>query len=127
MERRGPKRQRPMPSGEVHRLFSCTITTNAQLPFDGTVADSIWVSMDGVGEAHERIRGKGTFERLEKNVATCGCKNLSANMAINSINYDSVGAAIEYVASNPAFKCISLNFHTPFQGQNRWNCLMTRG
>ena len=97
-------------------FFSCTITTNAQLPFDGTVADSIWVSMDGVGEAHERIRGKGTFERLEKNVATCGCKNLSANMAINSINYDSVGAAIEYVASNPAFKCISLNFHTPFPG-----------
>ena len=48
-------------------FYSCTITTNAQLPFDGTVADSIWVSMDGVGEAHERIRGKGTFARLEKN------------------------------------------------------------
>ena len=42
-------------------FYSCTITTNAQLPFDGTVADSIWVSMDGVGEAHERIRGKGTI------------------------------------------------------------------
>ena len=97
-------------------FFSCTITTNAQMPFDGSVADSIWVSMDGVGEYHERIRGKGTFERLEKNVAVCGCKALSANMAINVENCDSVAAALEYVAASPYFKCISLNFHTPFPG-----------
>lgn len=97
-------------------FFSCTITTNAQMPFNGTVADSIWVSMDGIGEAHDRIRGKGTFARLEKNVAVCRCRSLSANMAINSLNYNSVGETIEYVASNPAFKMISLNFHTPFPG-----------
>ncbi len=97
-------------------FFSCTITTNAQLPFDGSVADSIWVSMDGVGEYHERIRGKGSFARLESNVATCGSKHLSANMAINTLNCDSVSAAIEYVAKSPYFKSISLNFHTPFPG-----------
>ncbi len=97
-------------------FFSCTITSNAQLPFDGSVADSIWVSMDGVGEAHDLIRGKGAFARLEKNVADCGCPALSANMAINSLNYESVANAIEYVASNPAFRMISLNFHTPFPG-----------
>ena len=28
-------------------FFSCTITTNAQLPFAGCKADSIWVSLDG--------------------------------------------------------------------------------
>ena len=97
-------------------FYSCTITTNAQKPFDGTVADSIWVSFDGVGEYHERIRGKGTFARLEENVAKCGCKALSANMAINVLNYESVGAAIEYVQASPWFKMISLNFHTPFPG-----------
>lgn len=97
-------------------FYSCTITTNAQLPFDGTVADSIWVSMDGVGEAHERIRGKGTFARLEKNVAGCGCRNLSANMAINVLNADAVAGVIEYVAASPYFRSVSLNFHTPFPG-----------
>ena len=97
-------------------FFSCTITTNAQKPFDGTVADSIWVSMDGVGEYHDRIRGKGAFERLEKNIASCGCKALSVNMAINTLNVESVGPAIEYAASNPNIKSISLNFHTPFEG-----------
>lgn len=97
-------------------FYSCTITTNAQKPFDGTAADSIWVSMDGVGETHERVRGKGTFARLEENVAGCGCNRLCANMAINTLNADSVAAAIEYVKKSPYFKMISLNFHTPFPG-----------
>lgn len=97
-------------------FFSCTITTNAQLPFDGTVADSIWVSMDGVGTYHDAIRGSGTFAKMEENIAVCGCKRLSVNMAINTLNCDSVAAAIEYVAANPYLKSISLNFHTPFEG-----------
>ncbi|MGN1226088.1 MAG: radical SAM protein [Candidatus Cryptobacteroides sp.] len=97
-------------------FFSCTITTNAQLPFPNSKADSIWVSLDGVGEYHERVRGKGTFERLEKNVASSGHPALSANMAINTLNVDSVEAAIQYVKDSPYFQKISLNFHTPFPG-----------
>ena len=97
-------------------FFSCTITTNAQLPFPDSKADSIWVSLDGVGEYHERVRGKGTFERLEKNVAASGHPALSANMAINTLNVDSVEAAIKYVKDSPYFQKISLNFHTPFPG-----------
>ena len=72
--------------------------------------------MDGVGESHERIRGKGTFARLEKNIAGCGCRNLSANMAVNVLNADAVAETIEYVAASPYFRMISLNFHTPFPG-----------
>lgn len=97
-------------------FFSCTITTNAQLPFPNSKADSIWVSLDGVGEYHERVRGKGSFERLEKNVASSGHPALSANMAINTLNVDSVEAAIQYVKDSPYFQKISLNFHTPFPG-----------
>lgn len=97
-------------------FFSCTITTNAQLPFDGTKADSIWVSMDGVGEYHDSIRGKGAFDRLEKNIASCGCKALSVNMAVNSLNCEGVAQAIEYAKANPYIKSISINFHTPFAG-----------
>ncbi len=97
-------------------FFSCTITTNAQKPFRNSKADSIWVSMDGVGEYHDRVRGKGTFSRLEQNAADCAHPALSANMAINTLNVDSVGAAIEYIKNSPYFKSISLNFHTPFKG-----------
>lgn len=97
-------------------FFSCTITTNAQKDFSGSKADSIWVSLDGAGKAHDSVRGEGTFARLEENVAKCGVKYLSANMAINTLNADAVADTIEYVAKSPYFKSISLNFHTPFPG-----------
>ena len=97
-------------------FFSCTITTNAQKPFAGSKADSIWVSMDGVGKYHDMVRGEGTFARLEKNARESGFKNLSVNMAINVLNVDGVAEAIEYIAASPFFKEISLNFHTPFPG-----------
>lgn len=97
-------------------FYSCTITTNAQRPFVNSRADSIWVSLDGIGQWHEQIRGQGTFERLEKNIATCNHKALSANMAINTLNYQGVAPTIEYVKNSPYLKSISLNFHTPFEG-----------
>jgi MoaA/NifB/PqqE/SkfB family radical SAM enzyme len=31
-------------------FYSATVTTNAQIPFPGCEADSIWVSLDGLGE-----------------------------------------------------------------------------
>ena len=97
-------------------FFSCTITTNAQKDFSNSHADSIWVSLDGVGEYHNAVRGNGVFERLEKNVAACGHPAVSFNMAINTLNKDAVAATIEYAEKNPAIKSISLNFHTPFEG-----------
>ena len=103
---------------EAKRLgfFSCTITTNAQKPFPHSHADSIWVSLDGIGDYHERVRGKGTFERLEQNIATCGHKALSANMAVNTLNWQSVGETIEYVKKSPYFKSISFSLNIPFDG-----------
>lgn len=97
-------------------FFSATVTTNAQLPFANCVADSIWVSLDGLGDYHDEIRGKGAFKRLEENVSTCGHKALSFNMVINSKNYQSVKDTIEYATNHPAIRSISLNFHTPYKG-----------
>jgi MoaA/NifB/PqqE/SkfB family radical SAM enzyme len=97
-------------------FFSTTVTTNAYRPFAGLRADSIWVSMDGLGKYHDEIRGHGTFERLVENIANSGHPELSVNMVINSRNYHSVGEALEFVRSNGHIKSISFNFHTPFKG-----------
>ncbi|MDR0542053.1 MAG: radical SAM protein, partial [Dysgonamonadaceae bacterium] len=95
--------------------YSATITTNAQLPFTGSEADSIWVSLDGLGEYHDAIRGKGAFDRLVKNIETAGHPHLSVNMVINSQNYASVEETIEFVRNHPQIRSISLNFHTPYE------------
>jgi len=95
-------------------FFSCTITTNAQTVFKNSLADSIWVSLDGVGEVHDAIRGQGAFAALEKNVSECGHPNLSVNMVVNNQNFSHVSQTIEYVKNSPYIKSISLNFHTPY-------------
>lgn len=105
-------------------FFSVTITTNAQLPFQGSHADSIWVSLDGYGKYHEMIRGEGTFARLEKNIAECGHPHLSVNMVVNKYNWESVAETIQYVKNNPAIESISINFYTPFPDAE--NLMITR-
>lgn len=97
-------------------FFSATITTNAVMPFAGSEADSIWVSLDGLGEYHNKIRGEGVFERLVKNIENSGHPDLSVNMVVNILNYESVDETIEFVKNNPHIKSISINFHTPYAG-----------
>ena len=97
-------------------FFSVTITTNAQQDFSWVKMDSLWVSMDGVGALHDAVRGKGTFARLEKNVANCGLKHLAVNMVVNKLNFSGVEEAIEYAKKNKAIELISINLLTPFPG-----------
>ena len=97
-------------------FFSITVTTNAQQDFSWIHPDSIWVSMDGVGEYHERVRGAGTFARLEENIRKSGKKHICVNMVVNSLNWESLDAAMEYARSNEAIEQISINFHTPYPG-----------
>jgi MoaA/NifB/PqqE/SkfB family radical SAM enzyme len=97
-------------------FFSTTVTTNAQIPFPSCEADSIWVSLDGLDAYHEAIRGKGTYERLLKNIESCKHPRLSVNMAINRLNYPSVENCIKFAKEHPSIRSISLNFHTPYAG-----------
>ena len=95
-----------------------TVTTNAQLPIDWVHADLIWVSLDGVGEYHDDIRGSGAFAKLVENVrpyASNG-RRLGANIAVNRFNRASVCDTIRFVKENPAFESIAVNFHTPYPG-----------
>ncbi len=95
-------------------FFSCTLTTNGQRPFDDTLADSVWVSVDGYGKYHDRVRGEGTFSKLDENIRLSGHPHLSIAMAVNKLNMASVPRLIRYAKENPAIEQIALNFHTPF-------------
>ena len=97
-------------------FYSATVTTNAQLPFIGCEADSIWVSLDGVGDYHDQIRGAGAFSQLLANLDSCGHPAVNLNMVINCLNYPAVRETIDFAAGHPVVKSISLNFHTPFPG-----------
>ncbi|MCL2131078.1 MAG: radical SAM protein [Lentimicrobiaceae bacterium] len=95
-------------------FFSTTVTTNAQQPFNQCDADSIWVSLDGIGTYHDQIRGEGTFDRLVENLAQNNHPKISINMVINALNYKSVEETIVWASKQPNIQSISLNFHTPY-------------
>ena len=95
-------------------FFSCTLTTNGQRPFGDTLADSVWVSTDGYGKYHDRVRGEGTFARLDENIRRSGHPHLSIAMAVNRLNLRSVPQLARYARENPAIEQIAFNFHTPF-------------
>lgn len=97
-------------------FYSCTVTTNAQQPMKGLKADSVWVSLDGIGPVHDDIRGEGAFAKLEKNIAESSHKTVSVNMTINNRNYKNVEAVVDYVKRNPHLRQVSFSFHTPYQG-----------
>lgn len=97
-------------------FFSCTLTTNGQRPFGDSLADSVWVSVDGYKEYHDAVRGEGTFEKLDRNIRRSGHGALSIAMAVNRINRASVKDTARYAKENPAIKSIAFNLHTPFPG-----------
>jgi len=101
-------------------FFSATITTNAVMPFSGSKADSIWVSLDGLGKYHDAVRGDGVFEKLVKNIETSMHPDLSVNMVVSKLNYESVDETIEFVKTNPNIKSISINFLTPYPGTEKY-------
>ena len=97
-------------------FYSATITTNALLPFAGSEADMIWVSLDGIGSYHDDIRGEGVFDRALKHINEAKHPRISINMVVNNRNYHSVEETIELAKTNPNIQAISLNFHTPYPG-----------
>jgi len=106
-------------------FFSTTITTNAQRDFSDTKADSVWVSLDGLGKFHDEIRGEGAFEKLVRNIEKAAHPHLSVNMVVNALNYSSVDETIEFAKNHPDIEKISINFHTPYDGTENlmleWN------
>lgn len=97
-------------------FFSVTVTTNAQQDFSWIHPQSIWVSMDGIGQYHDLVRGEGTFAKLEENIRNSGHNHICVNMVVNNLNYESLDAAMDYAKNSSYIEQISINFHTPYPG-----------
>lgn len=75
--------------------------------------DDLWISIDGVGSAHDRVRGRDkTFNRVEQTIewiqdARGNGKRplLHANTTISSLNYDTFDQVLPYAES------MGMDFH----------------
>jgi MoaA/NifB/PqqE/SkfB family radical SAM enzyme len=97
------------------RFFTVGVTTNGTFPIE-TDADVVWVSIDGLKETHDRIRGK-SFDRIMTNLEASSHPRIYAHITINSLNWQEVPALVAYLSHR--VRGITVQFHYPYQEVDR--------
>lgn len=96
------------------------IVTNGTIDLDLPEADLIFLSIDGLREKHNLIRGD-TFDKIMENVSKAEHSNICVYMAINNQNYMDIEGLCKVVRDTPNLHSISFNLHTPYEGTENLN------
>ena len=92
-------------------FFSVGVTTNGTFPIE-VDSDNVWVSIDGLQETHDRLRGK-SFERIMANLAATAHPRVYAHVTINAVNWREVPELVRFLSHK--VKGITVQFHYPYQ------------
>ncbi len=93
------------------RFFSVGITTNGSFPLN-VPADVIWVSLDGLQETHDNLRGAPVFDKALANIATAKHQRVYAHITINSINAPEIPALIRFLQNK--VQGMTIQFYYPY-------------
>ncbi len=102
------------------KFLSVNFTTNGLNGFFWD-ADAIWVSFDGLKDTHDKIRGKGVFEKVianlneykNANIFLKENKKIYANICINNINFKEIPALIIFLSK--FVDGITIQFYYPYE------------
>lgn len=90
------------------------VVTNGMLPLPSWPDVHFFVSVDGTREAHEAIRGKGSYQRIKQNVDRPDL-DVMLTMCVNRLNADTLEEVVrEWDATT--VRHIAFEFHTPIVG-----------
>jgi len=90
------------------------IYTNGTHPIN-TPADTVFVSIDGLKETHDKLRGR-SFEKIIQNIRDSTHPSIFVNFTINSINKDEIEDFCKFTKSIKKIKGTFFYFHTPYYG-----------
>lgn len=90
------------------------IVTNGTIELDLPDVDIIFLSLDGLENNHNFIRGN-TFDTILKNVEKENNSNICVYMAVNNKNLSDIEGVCRLVKENKNLKSISFNLHTPYE------------
>lgn len=94
--------------------YAVIIYTNGTFPIESG-ADTIFVSVDGLHETHDALRGR-TFDKIMDHIQQSHHPSIYINYTINSVNKEDVPGFCEYVSRIPQIKETFFYFHTPYYG-----------
>jgi Fe-coproporphyrin III synthase len=97
--------------------FSCVAaTTNGTLNLD-CPTDILWVSVDGLRDTHNHLRGN-SYDRVIENVNTAKHPKLFIHITLNRLNFRESADIVRTVSSIPAVRGITLQLFYPYgQGE----------
>ena len=100
----------------AHRagFFTVIIYTNGTIPLE-TSADTVFISMDGLQETHDYLRG-ASFNRIVDNIRRSTHPSLFVNFTINSRNKTEIEDFCGYVDGLERIRGTFFYFHTPYYG-----------
>ena len=96
------------------RFFSVGMTTNGTLPLD-VATDVLWVSIDGLRETHNRLRGGPIFDKVIANIRQSKHPRLYAHITINNQNAAEVPELVRFLAG--IVRGITVQFYYPYNHQ----------
>ena len=96
---------------EAKKRFACVgVTTNGTHPIE-IESDVVWVSIDGMKETHDRIRGR-TFDKILSHIDASAHPKLLAHLTINALNHGEIRELVPFLASR--VHGITIQFHYPY-------------
>lgn len=78
--------------------LTTTIATNATMSLAGYYPDKFYVSIDGMEEQHDALRGNGAFKKMTENLNTTSI-DIIALISISRLNRHSIEDMLEYFSS----------------------------
>ena len=91
-----------------------SLYTNGTLPLR-TSADTVFVSVDGLKQTSERLRGND-YDKVISNIRDSSHPNLIVNCTINRHNAHELEEFTAMITAIPQVKALSFYFHTPYYG-----------
>jgi MoaA/NifB/PqqE/SkfB family radical SAM enzyme len=92
-------------------FLSVGITTNGTFPLR-TNANTIWVSIDGLRDTHNRIRDN-SFDKAMEHIKSSNHPNVFANITINKMNAAEIPDLVTFLKGT--VKGITIQFHYPYE------------
>ncbi|GAP16121.1 hypothetical protein LARV_03917 [Longilinea arvoryzae] len=113
--RDGPYRIHDLITYARRSFFSTGVTSNGTLPLD-VPSDVVWVSIDGLRDTHNALRGAPIFDPVIANVRASRHPRLLVHVTVNSVNAAEIPRLLEYLAG--LFRGITLQFYYPYNGRD---------
>lgn len=113
--RDGERRVRDLVAYARRRFFSVGMTTNGTLPLDAPT-DVLWVSVDGLRETHNALRGAPIFDQVIANARASRHPRLFAHVTANAVNAGEIPALLRLL--DGIFRGVTLQFYYPYDRQD---------